>query len=208
MMCEKFCFKAPSRCLVVGASGVGKTCFMQRVLRERDALFEPVPQKIYYCYRYPQSFFAAFRHVVDFITFIPDESVLSASEPSIVIMDDILADPQNVKKASELFIRGSHHLNASLFLISQNLFPNNSDFRTIALNANVYVLMYSPRKYQVARFGRDLFGKDKGKDFEHAYHISTAPAYGYLIVSLQGREQHPLRTNIFPSDAYETVFVL
>jgi len=139
---NKFMFVHPTRCVLSGPSGCGKSEFMQRVIKERHTLFTIVPKRVVYTFKYPQAWFSKFPDV-EFIKEIPAD--LDASVPSLVVIDDIVTDPEALKESTSLFVRGSHHLNASVFFITQNLFASSTHFRTISLNANQFVLFKTVR---------------------------------------------------------------
>ena len=61
------------------------------------------------------------------------------------------------KKFADLFTKGSHHMNLSVIFISQNLFHQGKQMRTIGLNCHYIIVMKSARgKAQLSHLGRDL----------------------------------------------------
>ena len=47
---------------------------------------------------------------------------LDSPVPSIVVFDDLACDTNALKDCASFFVRGSHHLNARVFFLTQNLF--------------------------------------------------------------------------------------
>ena len=86
---------------------------------------------------------------------------------------------------------------------------NCTYFRTISFNASIFVLFKTKRGHkQVELLGRQIFGKSRLKQFLEAYRNSTAKPYGYLVIDLEIHQDFPLRSNIFPDDEEEFVYVL
>ena len=208
MLCEKFYFKAPTTCLIIGGSNTGRTCLLLRILLEREHLFDIPPKRIIYTYVYEQPFFKHFSHFVQFVKFIPDDRMFTGDEHCLVVFDDMMTDQDKLKQILPFFTHISHYKFLSVIGLSQNLYINSNEYRTISLNTKIYcILTNSTRnKFQIARFGKDVFG-DKGRALSESYAKCAKENYGYLIISLANQEQFPLRTHIFPSDPYEIVFV-
>lgn len=205
MKTNKFVFNHPTRCLIYGPSCSGKTVFVQRVIANRDKLFTIIPKRVIYTYVYEQPWFSAFPEV-EFAKEIPNN--LEPSLPSMLILDDLISDSNVLKECAALFIRGSHHLNVSVFFVTQNLFASSNYYRTISLNATQFVLFRTKRGYsQIEYLGRQIFERRQIKHFLKAYRDSTKEPYSYLIVDLDVNQEHPLRTKIFPNET-EIVYVL
>lgn len=206
MYANKFVFRHPTRCLVVGPSCSGKTSFIRRVILHKEKLFSTVPQRIIYTYVYPQDWFSSFQDV-EFTKEIPND--LDPSIPSVIVLDDIICDAKSLKQGAHLFVRGSHHLNASVFCLSQNLFTNNGDFRTISLNATQYVLFKTRRGLrQIELLARQLFDRCHIENVIRAYKESTREPFSYLMIDVDVMQEFPLRACIFPDDKEEIVYVL
>jgi len=205
MEANKFEFIHPTRCLISGPSGCGKTEFIQQVISNRFDLFTVAPKRIVYTYKYPQVWFSKFPEV-EFKKEVPND--LDPEVPSMVVLDDIVCDAVALKKCASLFVRGSHHLNTSVFFITQNLFAPSSDFRTISLNATQFVLFKTVRGiHQIELLGRQIFGSSQTQEFMDAYKDATNQPYSYLLIDLHPTQEHRLRTSIFPSEE-EIIYVL
>ena len=203
---NKFFFHHPTRCLVVGPSACGKTEFMKKVIDYRQELFDVVPKRIYYTYKYPLPWFRNYPEVT-FVKEVPTH--LDAQEPSMIVIDDVICENEILKQCASLFVRGSHHMNASIFFITQNLFVQNADYRTMSLNTNQFVLFKNPLGLQqITYLGRKLYAnKRKLADFLQVYNHATQQPHSYLLVDLEPTQEHRLRTHIFPNET-ELVYLL
>ena len=208
MEANKFMFLHPTRCLVAGPSACGKSEFIKRVIRSRnEGLFNVTLSRIVYTYKYPQAWFVDFPDV-EFTRNMP--TGLTATEPSMVVFDDIVCDANVLPECAAFFTRASHHLNASVFFITQNLFAQSAHYRTISLNATQFVLFKSIRgQRQIEHLGRQLYA-DRAtlRDFMRVYKHATRTPYSYLVVDLEPTQTHRLRSHIFPSDPAEHVYLL
>jgi len=195
MSANKFMFIHPSRCLISGPSGCGKTEFVKNVIRYKNEMFTEPPTTIIYTYKYEQSWFPEFPEI-NFTREVP--STLDPQQPALIIIDDVACDSASLKESASLFVRGSHHMNASVIFIAQNLFASSSDFRTISLNASVLVLFKTVRgRHQIEHLGRQIFGSQAMQEFVNAYIDSTKSPYSYLLVDLEPTQEHRLRANVF-----------
>ena len=196
MQTDKFVFEQPTRVIVSGPSGCGKTEFMQRVIQHRNELFSPVPQRVIYTFKYAQPWFKKFPDV-HFTQTIPEHF----SVPSLLVIDDIVCDRTTLKECVSLFVRGSHHLNVSVFLLTQNLFEQSPEYRTMSLNANQFVLFKTVRgMQQIQNLGRQIYGREKARHFMDAYIDATRPPYSYLLVDVSPTQDYRLRSHIFPTE--------
>ena len=65
-------------------------------------------------------------------------------EPSLIILDDLLQQVYS-KDVCDLFIKGSHHRNIRILLLTQNIFHQGTNCRDISLNAKYLVLLKNVR---------------------------------------------------------------
>ena len=80
---------------------------------------------------------------VSFVTGAPDFEN-PGNLPTLIVLDDLM-DSAYSAKVSELFTKGSHHLNISLVLITQNVFHQGPSTRDISLNSKYIVVFKNPR---------------------------------------------------------------
>ena len=86
--------------------------------------------------------------------------------------------------------------------MTQNLFNQGKQTRTISLNAHYLVMFKKPRDAsQISHLARQMFPK-KPKYLQEAYQDSTAEPFHYLFIDLRTTtpETYRLRTQIFPGE--------
>ena len=117
-----------------------------------------------------------------------------------LIIDDLMSETDS--RVTKLFTKGSHHKNASVIYISQNLFHKGKENRNISLNNYNIILFKNPRDAeQIAHLEREII-PDKDNYFREAFIDATSRLYGYLLVDLKPTtpDELRLRTDIFPSE--------
>jgi hypothetical protein len=210
--------KHPFRSLIAGASGSGKTTLLYNILLNRKSFISPINsiQKVFYYYNNWQSIYNDMNEkgLVDIFkkrTLTTEEFNKEATPfinngGSLFIVDDVINDKSS--DLCEVFTQLSHHLNASIIFITQNLFPKMRDFRTISINCQYVFLMKSPRDHlQLEAFGRQMF-PNKIKFVKESYERATQRPYSYVLYSAhQETEDHlkvlsDLFDSIIPPVAY------
>jgi len=76
--------------------------------------------------------------------------------PTLIVLDDSM-DSAFSTKVSELFTKGSHHLNVSLVLITQNLFNQETLSRHIYLRNKFIVVFKNPKTRLRTRLARKFY---------------------------------------------------
>jgi hypothetical protein len=183
--------KHPFRALVAGPSGAGKTNLIKSILQEMGSLISPQnsPNSVYYYYNTWQSIYQEMKDaklVTSFIKGSPnsDEFKSLANKDlrkggSLFIIDDSIniSNPHLL----EIFTTLSHHCDASIIFISQNLFAQNGDFRTISLNCQYFFIMKSPRDmHQINAFAKQMFPGENSFIID-AYKHATEKPYSYIL---------------------------
>ena len=65
---------------------------------------------------------------------------LDPTQVNLLIIDDLMHEMNEV--VATLFMKGSHHRNTSVLLLTQHIFYQNKHSRTVSQNANYMVLLY------------------------------------------------------------------
>ncbi len=188
----------PFTCMVVGPTQSGKTQFVLKLIRCSAAIYPP-PERIVWCYGCYQDIFRDLQPLVEFFEGIPDSSMLDGRR-TLLIIDDLMAETD--QRVTAIFTKGSHHKNASVIYISQNLYSKGKENRTISLNTHYLVLFKNPRDLtQIMHLGRQMF-PDRSKYFRDAFADATSRPYAYLLVDLKTTtpDELRLRTDIFPDN--------
>ena len=216
-------FISPATIILSGATSSGKTCWIERFLREN--LFDKTPKTIYYCYGVYQPRFEHLastinlplsknctKHesdsgnnintVVELIQGLPEQfdKFGDGVNHNVIIIDDLQDEVSNSKEVEKLFTRESHHKNLSVVYINQNIFYCGKNSRTIALNTHYTVLFRNPRAASQLRILRSQTGI---KYLEDAYEDALkAQNFGYLVLDLSpySKSRFKLRTKIFSNE--------
>ena len=117
----------PFSMLVAGGRGAGKTTFTKHLLKERDWLMHPTPQRIVWCYaKHHPNFLKELMEVVqavDYVQGIPSEidSLFDRNVNNLIILDNMMDEVTQDKRVSKLFTRERHD-NVSVIYLTQIFF--------------------------------------------------------------------------------------
>ena len=90
-----------------------------------------------------------------------------------------MAEMGNSTALEEVFTKGAHHLETSVILLNQNLYPKQKNARNCSLNARYYTIFRNIRgRDQVIRFGSQM----NSKLLIHAYDDMATRDWGYLFI--------------------------
>jgi len=120
---------------------------------------------------------------------------------SLIVFDDILTDITS--DFVKMFCNTSHHENASMIFLTQNLMYQNKHFRTMSLNCHYIVLMKNERAIQQVSFLSRQICPENIPYIIQAYSQATkTKSYSYLVIDLRSdsKPQVRLRSNIFPHE--------
>ena len=207
MELDKFFFRSPSTCLIVGSTGSGKTWFIFNILSNRAQMFEKMPTKILYCFNTYQEKFDKYSNFIEFHKNLPDKNFFDdwTSEKNklhkIIIIDDLMSDMND--EISKLFTVYSHHKNITVFFLLQNLFFQHKVMRTITLNTQYIVLFNLKRDIsQIRVLASQLFPAKENKEFQIIYKNAVSKPFSYLVIDIHPANTYrvALRENIFPNE--------
>ncbi|KAK3744236.1 hypothetical protein QZH41_004606 [Actinostola sp. cb2023] len=158
----------PSNVMVVGPSKSGKTLFVQKMIRHRAWLFSKPIATVVFCYGVWQSSYDEMKREfgadVTWVQGLPEDPYeLFPKTPGLLVVDDLMGEmEQSHKRVASWFTKGTHHMDVTLVVLMQNLFPKN--MRTASLNAHVIVLFPNPRdRSQFRRLASQAFpGRPSG----------------------------------------------
>ena len=199
-------FRAPATCLVSGPTGCGKTFLLLNILKEVE-IFEQQPVKIIWCYSVYQEKFKDYKDVIEFHEGLYDIKALQCLPGhKIIILDDLMHKLN--EDIAETFTVYSHHLNITVFFITQNIFHQNKYMRDVSLNTQ-YLILFGQRRdmSQVNVVATQMFPTQR-KEFLKVYKEVTSIPHGYLLYELHPKNKHRvlLHTNILPNEA-KTVYI-
>ena len=197
--------KHPFTAMAAGPTGSGKTFLVRDMLRySKDVFFGLENLSILWCYGQWQDLYSKPIDGVNITYFdgLPDQTSLEEKRPSLVVIDDLMTELAGDKKMTNLFTKGSHHMNISVLFIVQNLFYNAKEMRTININTNYFILLKNPRdKSQIECLAKQMFPGTKGF-LRDAFLDATGKPFGYLLIDCKSDTPDILRvrTRILPSE--------
>lgn len=204
-------FKTSFNCIVSGPSGSGKTTWVRNLLKLKEPLFTTTPSKTFLFYSMPQDIYIEMKRegLVDELYNVGEhvptlEFLTNLVRPykhqggSLIIFDDMVTSLS--ADFERVFLNLSHHENASVILMSQNMFYHDKTYRTLSLNAHYFVIMKNDRdKQQVTILAKQICPSNS-KFIVDAYTEATRRPYSYLIIDF--RSDTPpsikLRSHIYP----------
>lgn len=198
-------WKHPFAAIIAGPSGCGKTQFVLKFLKNIDKLSDTKFVEVVWYYAEWQKWYSEYPWI-RFEEGLP-QSDFSDQRPRLVIIDDLMRESN--EKVVDLFTKGCHHKNISVFFITQNLFHQGKGQRDISLNAHYIVYFKNPRdRAQVQHLARQLYPENP-KFLQDAYNDATSVPHGYLLIDLKQNtdDNYRYRTNIFPNEGYQHVYV-
>ena len=191
-------WKHPFSAIIAGPSGCGKTQFVLKFLKHIKEICDVNFCEIVWYYAEWQPWYSQYPYI-RFEEGLPNVT-FSNNNPRLVIIDDLMREADS--KVVDLFTKGCHHKNISVFYITQNLFHQGKGQRDISLNAHYIVYFKNPRdKAQIHHLARQICPEDP-KFLQEAYNEATSQPHGYLLLDLKQTtpDEIRFRTNIFPSD--------
>ena len=112
------------------------------------------------------------------------------------------------EEIAETFTVYSHHLNITVFFITQNIFHQNKYMRDISLNTQ-YLILFGQRRdvSQINVLATQMFPTQR-KEFLKVYKEVTSIPHNYLLCDLHPKNTYRvlLRTNILPHET-EIVYI-
>lgn len=154
-------FRSPTTCMVSGATMSGKTHFIYRILLNANGMFEIPPQKIIYCYSQYQPLYEEMeRNITNLVLYqgLPSKEQIEewteGIKHTLVILDDLMTQVAKSEETVAVFSITAHHKNCTVFFLTQNLFFQSKNFRSLSLNCHYVVLFRSLRdSRQILSFG-------------------------------------------------------
>jgi hypothetical protein len=192
---------------VSGCTNSGKTTFVSKLLKLKYQMFDPVPEKILWCYGVFQDAFNEMESEIDGLHFhqgLPSVDKIDEFSHSTtcnaIILDDLMNEVCSNPEVEKLFTQGSHHRRLLVCYLNQNLYNKGSKARTINLNTHYHVLMKNPRDISQIQYLSRQVGL--GTLITDAYKDCMKEPYSYLIVDLypQSDDETRIRTKIFPNE--------
>ncbi|KAK3929566.1 Protein transport protein SEC23 [Frankliniella fusca] len=198
-------FQHPCTALVVGGTGSGKTFFMNRLIEKRDEMFNTTFEHIIFYYSEWQPLYDTLKanHRVEFRKELPLlEDHPAGQGPKLIVFDDMMHEIRSHhKEILNLFIKGSHHRNLSVFFLRLCLFPDG--LRQISLNAHYIELFITSRDVAQIRTFCMQVDPQHFRALLEAYEDATRAGYTYILFDFKPQQLDHLRTRtlIFPDES-------
>lgn len=192
--------KHPFTMLVSGPSGCGKSFFVRDLIKYQREIFSVVPDKIVWFYGIYQPLYDEISNV-EFVDGLKTNYRELLGSNTLFIIDDLMVECGDDKRLTNLFTKGSHHLNLSVIFITQNFFHKGREMREITLNAHYIILCKNRRDLsQITHLGKQIFPRHT-KFFQEVYEDATKKPFSYLLIDLRSEtpEELRLRTQILPN---------
>ena len=188
---------------VVGPSKAGKSTFINTLLKS-DMIY-PLPEKYFYYYGQ-----IAPKEKLEFILYKQGLPDIDAIPPhSVVILDDLMTEIGKEASMLNLFTRIAHHNKCFVIYVTQNLYHQSKNCRTMSLNVHYLVLFKNVRDRSIIHtLARQMFPGNSRylvEAFEHA----TREPYTYLFIDLQANTPSiiRIRSDLFNDDEGQNVFI-
>lgn len=192
-------FQHPFSAIVAGPSGAGKTHFVSNFIKFRDVMCTMPFKNIIWFYDEWQPLYESDDMPITFRQGLPDIQN-DNQEPQLIIIDDLMRETN--ERIVDMFTKGCHHKNMSVFFITQNLFHQGKGQRDISLNASYIILFKNPRdRAQIQHLARQVCPENV-KFVQESFHDATQNAHSYLLIDLKQNtpDLFRFRTSIFPED--------
>lgn len=189
-------FKHPFTAIIAGPTGCGKSSWIKKLLENLRKII-PRPEKIYWCYSEWQKLYESIDDRVEFVDGLLDIDKLNKEQRNLIIIDDLMGEKDD--GLTKLFTKGSHHRNTSVMYITQNIFEQHKDSRTISLNSQYMLAFKNPRDpSQIDHLARQVFPSNS-KYLLEAFLKATSKEFGYLFIDLTQTtpDDYRLRTSVF-----------
>lgn len=196
----------PFSAIIAGPSGSGKSFFVVQFIDNLEQMSNVTFKNIYWHYSEWLPQLKSQRNII-LKEGLPNIEGLGTSNPNLIIIDDLMRESDG--RVVDLFTRGCHHRNVSVFFITQNIFHQGKGQRDISLNAHYIVLFKNPRdKAQIRHLAQQVYPENT-KFLQEAYKDATTQPHGYLLLDLKQSTSEELRfrTNIFPSANHSIVYI-
>ena len=204
-------FNSPSLTIIQGATGVGKSTLVQRILENRDQVYTEPIKGVLFCYSAYQELYTTMEESIPHIEFhkgVPDEAALERfakeeGEPGhkLCILDDLQENCMDSKTVVRLACVLCHHLRISCIIVNQCAFPIGKYSRMISLQAHYFICMKNLRdKTQLNHLSRQMFPGKGSLLAQVMEDILKRDPYGYLVIDMSPHSRDSrfrLRTSIF-----------
>ena len=167
--------KTPFSLILAGASGSGKTTWLEKFLKVLNKITDGGEkyQKLLWFSRsnQPELFErirSTFKGTTGVYNTIDKEiygKIEKEGKNSIIVIDDLMHEMSGNQDIGKLFTKGRSHLNCNVILLWQNVFPKGPEMSNLSINAQHIVIFKNPRdKSQIRFFAQQVARADAAKN--------------------------------------------
>ena len=202
----------PFSMLVSGGRKAGKSEFTKSLLRSKETMINPSPERIVWCYaKHQEELYEELISIdssIEYVHGIPEniETMFMKDQTNLIVLDDMMDEASKNDKVSQLFTRGRHD-NLSVIFLTQNLFHKNQ--RSISLNSDYMVIFKNPRdRSQIQSLARQ-FMPSNSRFLTWAYEDATEKPHSYLLLDLTPitDDRYRVRAKILPGEEPQIVYI-
>jgi len=196
-------FESPFTAIISGATQTGKSQWIMRLLKNiNEIVINEKPSHILYCYsEINPDIMKLKNNGIEIYNGVPTkEEIIQRPKNLLLILDDLASDIEP-KFLETLYIKGSHHWNVSVILVTQNLYDKN--IKIARINSHYIILMKNPQGFlQIRTLGTHLFPGKLPYFLEAYIDAVDQNQYGYLFINMKPNTPDELRlsTKIFPNE--------
>lgn len=163
--------------------------------------------KVIWFYDEWQPLYKSLDQSVHFQQGLPNLEQFDGINSNLIIIDDLMREANS--EVVDIFTKGCHHRNLSVFFLTQNIFHQGKGQRDISLNAHYIICFKNPRDgAQIRHLARQI-SPSNSNFLREAYEDSTSKPHGYLLFDLKQATPDNLRyrTSIFQEDGACYVYI-
>ena len=209
---DAWCIRHPSLIVISGPTFSGKSVWTKNLLRYRNELICPSPDRIVFVHGEDQpEYFRELRMLAPGIQFIKgltqaEEMLeLDSRVKNLVIIDDLFHEALSSKWFLDLSTKSSHHKNTSVVFIVQNIFMQSKFSKTISNQAKYIVIFKNVRDINQTKYiGQQVLGNGGGALLNQVLQeVTNDNKFGSIVLDLHPLSNDRLRilTGIFPHES-------
>lgn len=205
----EFQFEHPFSTIVAGPSGCGKSHLVVNFLKNMNNanICNVKFEKVIWFYDEWQPLYNTLNAFVEFQQGLPKMDQFDGVSPNLIIIDDLMRESN--ANVVDIFTKGCHHRNLSVFFITQNIFHQGKGQRDISLNSHYIIYFKNPRDAAQIRHLANQINPMNPKFVQEAYYDATSKPHGYLLLDLKQStpDEFRYRTSIFQEDGACYVYI-
>ena len=207
-------FDSPQRIIVVGASNVGKSCFINKLIKKHSHKFTDIvisgtfKSDLQQCDSVKNKVRIHTDGIYNpFLDYEPIENESLKQRHVLLFYDDCMSSFMSSKIGADIYYKGRHYF-FSVIITLQNYFYKGQEAQTIRGQTTHLVLFKIRNIQQVSTLSRTLeSGKDSIQRFPDIYNkYVTNKKYGYIAIFLDCDDLTRYRTDLVnEKGSYDTV---